>query len=92
MDILMEDIPYELHAMAEVIGMKNFEEISKLYGGTTVYIPVHRKVILGERNREIVRLYNGKNIDQLSRRYSLTNQQIKKILTDNGVLNVNDTI
>lgn len=47
MNILMEDIPYELHALAEIVGMKNFEEISKLYGGTTVYIPVHRKVVLG---------------------------------------------
>ena len=44
MDILMEDLPYELHAMVEIIGIKQFEEISKLYGGTTVYIPVHRKL------------------------------------------------
>lgn len=87
MDILMEDIPYELHAMAEIVGIKQFEELSKLYGGTTVYIPVHRKVILGDRNREIVRLYNGRNIDQLRKKYSLTGQQIKRILIDNGVLN-----
>ena len=87
MDILMEDIPYELHAMAEIVGIKQFEELSKLYGGTTVYIPVHRKVILGDRNREIIRLYNGRNIDQLRKKYSLTGQQIKRILIDNGVLN-----
>ena len=68
----MEDIPYELHAIAEIVGIKQFEELSKLYGGTTVYIPVHRKVILGDRNREIVRLYNGRNIDQLRKKYSLT--------------------
>lgn len=87
MNILMEDIPYELHALAEIVGMKNFEEISKLYGGTTVYIPVHRKVVLGERNREIVRQYNGKNVDKLRVKYGITSQQIRKILNDNGVLN-----
>lgn len=87
MDILMEDLPYELHAMIEIVGIKQFEEISKLYGGTTVYIPVHRKVILGERNREIARQYNGKNISYLRKKYSLTDQQIKRILLDQGVLN-----
>ncbi|WP_270301604.1 Mor transcription activator family protein [Terrisporobacter petrolearius] len=87
MNILMEDIPYELHALAEIVGMKNFEEISKLYGGTTVYIPVHRKVVLGERNREIVRQYNGKNVDKLRVKYGITSQQIRKILNENGVLN-----
>lgn len=87
MDILMEDLPYELHAMVEIIGIKQFEEISKLYGGTTVYIPVHRKVILGERNREIARQYNGKNIAYLRKKYSLADQQIKRILLDQGVLN-----
>lgn len=86
MEILIDDIPYELHAMVEIVGIKNFEEISKLYGGTTVYIPVHKRVVLGERNRQIVRSYNGKNLDQLRRKYNLTNQHIKKILSDNGVL------
>ncbi|HBI94205.1 MAG TPA: transcriptional regulator, partial [Terrisporobacter glycolicus] len=57
---------------------------SKLYGGTTVYIPVHRKVVLGERNREIVRQYNGKNVDKLRVKYGITSQQIRKILNDNG--------
>ena len=85
MDILMEDLPYELHAMVEIIGIKQFEELSKLYGGTTVYIPVHKKVILGERNREIARLYNGKNINYLRKKYSLAEQQIKRILLDQGV-------
>lgn len=87
MDILMEDLPYELHAMIEIVGIKQFEEISKLYGGTTVYIPVHRKVILGERNREIARQYNGKNISYLRKKYNLAEQQIKRILLDQGVLN-----
>ena len=29
-NIRMEDIPYDLHAMVEVVGMEKFEEISKL--------------------------------------------------------------
>lgn len=87
MKIMMEDIPYELHALVDAIGFEKFEEVSKLYGGTTVYIPVHRKVIIGERNREIIRLYNGKNMDQLRRKYGISKQQIKRILIDNGAMN-----
>lgn len=86
MDIRIDDIPYELHSMVEVVGIKNFEELSRLYGGTTVYIPVHRKIILGPRNREIVRAYNGKNIDILRKKYCLTRQQIKRILSNTDVL------
>ena len=87
MSIVMEDIPYELHTMVEIVGIENFEELSKFYGGTTVYIPVHRKIIIGERNREIVRTYNGRNIETLRRKYGLTNQQIKRILAENNALN-----
>ena len=56
----MEDIPYGLCAMVEIVGMEKFVEICKLYGGSTVYIPVHSKVTLAERNRQLIKGYNGK--------------------------------
>ena len=56
----MEDIPYGLCAMVEIVGMDKFVEICKLYGGSTVYIPVHSKVTLAERNRQLAKDYNGK--------------------------------
>ena len=62
MDIQMDDIPYSLHQMVEIIGMKNFLKLCKMYGGYTLYIPVYNKVIMGDRNRNIVKEYNGKNI------------------------------
>ena len=62
MDIQMDDIPYSLHQMVEIIGMENFLKICKMYGGYTLYIPVYNKVIMGDRNRKIVREYNGKNL------------------------------
>ena len=85
-NILMEDIPYGLCAMAEIVGMDKFMEICKLYGGSTVYIPVHSKVTLAERNRQLVKDYNGKNIDALRVKYGISNQQIKRILSENDVL------
>ncbi|MDU4862463.1 MAG: Mor transcription activator family protein [Terrisporobacter othiniensis] len=79
MDVLMDDIPYNLHAMVEIIGMGNFLKLSKLYGGTNVYIPVYHRVTMGERNREIARTYNGKNINQLRMKYGMTELQLKRL-------------
>lgn len=82
MSVLMEDIPYYLHNMVEIIGMDKFIEISKFYGGANVYIPVHHKVVMGERNREIKRLYNGNNIDKLRVKFGMTKQQLRKVIQD----------
>lgn len=67
MDIKIEDIPYSLHTLVDIVGYDDFLEICKMYGGSSVYIPVHSRVVNGQRNREIVREYNGKNIDLLKR-------------------------
>lgn len=85
MDILIDDIPDNLHAMVDAIGMENFLEVSKLYGGSNIYIPVHNKVVMGERNREIAREYNGRNIDNLRLRYGISTQQIKRLLRQEGI-------
>lgn len=86
-NIRMEDIPYDLHAMVEVVGMEKFEEISKLYGGTAIYIPVYKRIIIGGRNREILRTYNGKNINELRLKYGISNQQIRRIIENNSTFN-----
>ncbi|WP_455539694.1 hypothetical protein [Terrisporobacter sp.] len=40
MKILIDDIPYDLRTMAEIVGFENFLEICRMYGGSLVYIPV----------------------------------------------------
>lgn len=80
MSIEKDDVPFELHELVEIVGIENFEKVSKYYGGTSIYIPVHRKLSIGTRNREIIRAYNGRNMSELSRKYGLTKKQIKKII------------
>lgn len=82
----MDDIPDTLHAMIDVIGMEKFLEVSKLYGGSNVYIPVPSKVVMGNRNREIAREYNGKNIDNLRLRYGISTQHLKRLLRQEGII------
>lgn len=86
MEIIKEDIPYNLESMVEIIGVDNFLKITKLYGGTSIYIPVHRKMVMSDRNRRIVEEYNGKNLDRLRVRYGLTKQQLKYVLKKEGAI------
>ena len=81
MAVKVDDISWTLHAMIDIIGMDKFMEISKLYGGSNVYIPIYSKVIMGDRNRNIILEYNsGKTVDSLRLKYNLTKQQIKLII------------
>ena len=80
MNITEDDIPYNLHYLVEVIGVENFLQVCKGYGGTSIYIPVYDRVTLRERDRSIVADYNGKNMNYLRKKYSISNQQIKRIL------------
>ncbi|MEG2195774.1 MAG: Mor transcription activator family protein [Terrisporobacter sp.] len=86
MNITKDDIPYNLHFMVDIIGDKNFLEICKVYGGEILYIPVYKNVIRGDRNREMVKIYNGRNISDLSKKYGISKQQVKRLLEREGVI------
>lgn len=86
MKFLLDDIPYNLHAMVEIVGEEKFLEIARLYGGSNLYIPVYNKVIMKERNREIAKEFNGKNLDILRLRYGMSTQQIKRLLSQEGIV------
>ncbi len=80
MKINMEDVCENIQILYDIVGMENFLEISKMYGGTNIYIPTYKSVIRNNRNREIIRKYNGKNINILANEYGISSTQIKKII------------
>lgn len=80
MKITKDDVPYNLHTMVEVIGYDKFLEICKMYGGTTVYIPIYKKVIMGERNKKLLKEFNGRNIRELGMKYNLSKEQVRRIV------------
>ena len=85
MDIQMDDIPYSLHQMVEIIGMENFLKICKMYGGSSIYIPVYKRATQGIRNAAILKDYNGKNIDALRIKYKLSNRRIRDLVKESKV-------
>ena len=79
MEIKMEDIPDNMIAMVEIIGMEDFIEVTKLYGGDIVYISSYKSLKKQSRNREINMAYDGFNARELSQIYELSVSQIHRI-------------
>lgn len=78
--IKLNDIPDNFHAMIEVIGIENFLEISKLYGGINMYIPIYSSLIREARNREIINKYNGVNVNELAIKYGISVVSVRRII------------
>ncbi|MEG2712543.1 MAG: Mor transcription activator family protein [Clostridia bacterium] len=85
MNIKKDDVPYHLHTMVDIVGNEKFLEICKMYGGSAVYIPVYKKVIMGERNRQLIKDFNGKNLDVLRFKYNMSKEHLKRIVDKEGM-------
>ena len=66
MNILIDNIPVNLQQMVDIIGMDKLIELSKVYGGASIYIPMHKTLRIHERNRNIAKEFNGVNGESLS--------------------------
>ncbi len=80
MEIKMEDIPDNMISMVEIIGMDNFVEITRVYGGDILYIPSYKSLKKQVRNRKIKTEYDGRNSKELSKNYDLSVSQINRIV------------
>ncbi|WP_304340832.1 Mor transcription activator family protein [Metaclostridioides mangenotii] len=78
--VRVDDIPENFHAMIEIIGIENFLELFKLYGGMNMYIPIYSCIIREARNREIIEKYNGVNSNQLAVKYGVSSNSVKRIV------------
>ena len=79
MEIKKEDVSAILRPMVEIVGMEDFIEIVKVYGGDTLYIPTYKSLKIRERNRKISIAYDGFNAKELSQVYELSVSQILRI-------------
>lgn len=79
MEIKKEDVSEILRPMVDIVGMEDFIEIVKVYGGDTLYIPTYKSLKIQERNRKISIAYDGFNAKELSQAYELSVSQIHRI-------------
>lgn len=80
MNVEIKDIPESMINMVDIVGIRKFLEITKIYGGTSVYIPLYKSIIRPARNRDIIKKYNGFNAKELAQMYNITVHNIKKII------------
>ena len=78
--------PWELdpnyRAIADHIGIEAFNKLLWLCGGEHLYIPKTDKVWRRERNKRIIADFNGGNIKELARKYSLSERRIQQIVNE----------
>lgn len=83
MGLKLEDVAFNMGMLFEIVGEEKYIEISKMYGGNSIYIPTYASVIRNQRNRDIIRRYNGVNAVQLGREYNITANQVIRIVKEN---------
>ena len=80
MSIELDNVPFDLREMVELIEIENFIKVCRFYGGRSVYVPLYKNLLIKDRNRRIIAEYNGKNLDELRLKYSMSNSQLKRVL------------
>lgn len=60
--------------------LKAADAVRKTYGGTDVYISKGVALILNDRDWQIWHEFNGRNQDELAKRYNLTPRHIYRIV------------
>lgn len=79
-DVKIEELPDEMQILAHLIGLENLFKLSHYANGSQIYIPVPETFLRNARNREIKREYNGFNCKEISKRWKITEEQVRKIL------------
>lgn len=79
--LTIKDIPQNNQDIAQLIGVENFKKLVKYMGGSSIYIPKEKNLTLSLRNKNIKKEFNG-DIKILSRKYQITQSQIRNILKE----------
>ena len=79
-NIRIEDIPEEFVGIAKFMGINKFIEFCNEYGGIAIYFPSKKTLLRNGRNREIIKMYNGKNIKDLARAFEISEVQVRNII------------
>ena len=82
--IKIEDIPEEFVGLANFMGIDKFIEFCNEYGGIAIYFPSKKTLLRNGRNREIIKMYNGKNIKDLARAFDISEVQVRNIIRTSG--------
>ena len=79
----ISDLDYPYNDYAEMIGLQNFIEMCKLYGGISIYIPNTEKLLFNTKRRLIKEDFDGYNYYDLAVKYGYhSTKTIQDIVRD----------
>lgn len=76
----LEELSPEMREMAELIGLENVIALSKRFHSDTVYFPCVNSILMSARNHKIIEEFTGYNLKELSRKYGISQTQIRYII------------
>ena len=68
---------------AELIGIENLIQLSRVFGGTSIYIPKEEELLKGLKYDKIAEEFTEKNAKELARKYQLSERTIYRIAEQN---------
>lgn len=57
--MLFNNVSEKVEDLIEILGTELFEEVVKVFGGGTIYIPTYNSMIRSRRNRDIAKNLMG---------------------------------
>lgn len=83
MELTLDDLREEQRQIAEIIGVEAYLKLTRVFGGTTIYIAKAEEIIKrADRDRQIREEFDGSNYAQLAVKYGLTEVWIRNIVYD----------
>ena len=68
---------------AELIGIEHLIQLSRVFGGTSIYIPKEEELLKGLKYDKIAKEFTEKNAKELARKYHLSERTIYRIAEQN---------
>lgn len=86
MELTLDDLREEQKQLAKVIGMEAYLNLTRAFGGTTIYIAKAEEIVRrNDRDRQIREEFDGTNTAQLAIKYGLTEVWIRNIVYDKAM-------
>lgn len=83
-EIRIDDLPSDLRAVAEIVGLEGAVRLAEALGGAPIYIPTHDSVMRASRDRAIRAEFNGRNYRELAKKHRLCLTSIRGIVDAPG--------
>ncbi len=81
-ELTLDDLDPEQRELADCIGLEAYKKLVATYAGSSLNIRMPGNLTIKQRNRKLIKEFNGYNFGELARKYGLTERQIRYIVAD----------